>query len=164
MKRDWTLRRAERADAPHMASVVADAVWGLTGNAYTAAQKRAWVNSVRSDYFETLIALEQHDIWVAQRKEGVVAFGALHVDEVSYLYVSAACAGQGLGSQLLTLLEQTARRCGATELFVRSSLNARPFYERHGFKLVGRLMLVREGIAMPSLEMEKSLRSLQPGQ
>lgn len=157
MYKEYALRRAQSGDAPHMASVLADAVWGLTGDMYTKVQKQAWINSVRSEYFQTLIALAQHDIWVVQRENDLVAFGVLHVDEVSYLYVRAAWAGRGLGSRLLNVLEQTARRRGVGSLFVRSSLNARPFYERHGFTLTGRLIFVREGVAMPSLAMEKTL-------
>ena len=66
MPTNWTLRPARAADAPHMAAVLADAVWGLTGDTYSAAQKQAWVNSVRSEYIQSLIALAQHDVWVAE--------------------------------------------------------------------------------------------------
>jgi len=154
---NWTLRPARAADAPHMAAVLADAVWGLTGDTYSAAQKQAWVNSVRSEYIQSLIALAQHDVWVAEGAGDLLAFGALHVDEVSYLYVRPSCARRGLGSRILGVLEQAARHRGAPRLYVRSSLNAQGFYQRHGFHVVRHLILVREGMPMPSVEMAKRL-------
>lgn len=157
LQNEWTLRRAVDDDAHHMFAVLVDAVKGLTGGEYTLAQQTAWVNSVSREYFSSIIALEQHDIWVAEWSDQIVAFGALHVDEVSYLYVRSAYANKGLGSHLLHTMERTAFRRGERRLHLRSSVTARAFYERHGFAVSQRVMLVRSGVRIPSIVMEKDL-------
>lgn len=154
----WRIRKAVEKDAPEMYEVLVDSIRGLTGGEYTARQQRAWINSVGREYFRTMIALEQHDVWVAEWSDGgMLAFAALHADEVSYLYVRSNYVGLGLGTQLITRMERTARRRGERKLYLRSSLTARGFYERRGFRVVREVMLFRQGVYLPSVVMEKDL-------
>ncbi len=154
----WSLRRAALADAPYIAVLVAAAIEGLTAKEYTPAQRAAWIGCVSSDYFRTLILLDQYDVWVATDDGRTLSgVGALHMDEVSYLYVHPRAARMGLGSLLLARLEQSALRRGVTRVHLRSSLTARPFYERRGFRVVRACMLRRGGVDIPCILMEKEL-------
>ena len=66
---------------------------------------------------------------------GNVAWGWLEVDD---LWVSDEFRGKGYGSQLLRRLERMGadRGAGASRL-TTFSFQARPFYERHGYRVVG---------------------------
>jgi GNAT superfamily N-acetyltransferase len=63
--------------------------------------------------------------------------GWLHV---RFLWVDEALQKQGYGSQLLVAAEEEGRSKGARNVFVETfSFQARPFYERHGYRVFGKL-------------------------
>ena len=59
---------------------------------------------------------------------------------VSVLWLDDAVRGQGLGTRLLGLAEDEARRRGCHHAFLdTTSFQARPFYEKCGYRLWGQL-------------------------
>jgi len=77
---------------------------------------------------------------------GTVAWGWLEVDD---LWIREDLRGGGRGSELLRRIEAEAARRGATRsrLFT-FSFQARPFYERHGYRVVGTMDDLPPGGAM----------------
>ncbi|MGH2807508.1 MAG: GNAT family N-acetyltransferase, partial [Actinomycetota bacterium] len=58
--------------------------------------------------------------------------------EVNLLWVHESERGNGTGSRLLTAIEDEARARGCTRMVLDTfSFQAKPFYERHGYELVG---------------------------
>lgn len=96
-------------------------------------------------------------------------FGDVRFDPPEYLneptdsgvravYVDPAYAGEGVGSTLLERLEVTARDRGLASLGLHSSVNARPFYERHGYVVVEEITFEFGGkVEAPAIEMRKDL-------
>jgi GNAT superfamily N-acetyltransferase len=68
---------------------------------------------------------------------GGVWGGWLHIE---ILWISDAYRHLGRGDQLIRAAEAEARAFGATGAYVETfSFQARPFYERHGYRIVGRI-------------------------
>jgi len=68
---------------------------------------------------------------------GVVWAGWFHLD---YLWVADEYRHHGYGDQLVHAAEAEARAFGATSAYLETfSFQARPFYERHGFRVVGEI-------------------------
>jgi len=68
----------------------------------------------------------------------IVGVGTLHSEgEVKQCYVTPEALQKGIGKRILGKLEYRARQIGLKELRLNSSLGARSFYERNGFKLAG---------------------------
>jgi len=64
-------------------------------------------------------------------------WGSFYVD---MLVAPDGARGQGLGSDLLTQACEEARRRGCTTIWLDTfAFQARPFYERHGFRVFGQL-------------------------
>lgn len=63
----------------------------------------------------------------------LVGVGALSGDEIRRLYVHPDAQGAGVGSALLTALEQAARAAGRTSLRLDASPSSVGFYVRHGY-------------------------------
>ncbi len=62
---------------------------------------------------------------------------------------------EGIGSKLMTTLEDEARRRGVTGIILHAQLYALEFYKKHGYVPVG---AVFEEAGMPHLEMHKKLQ------
>jgi GNAT superfamily N-acetyltransferase len=77
---------------------------------------------------------------------------------VRAVYVDPAVAGTGVGSAILEHLEAVARDRGLDSLGLHSSVNARSFYEAHGYEPVTELTF-EFGVEVegPSVEMCKDL-------
>jgi predicted GNAT family N-acyltransferase len=71
-----------------------------------------------------------------------LAVGRLHFNstdeaQVRYMAVAPEAQGKGLGGILLRALETRAREQGATSIVLNARENARRFYERHGYVVIG---------------------------
>ena len=71
-----------------------------------------------------------------------LAVGRLHFNttaeaQVRFMAVDPAARGHGLGATILQELERRARAAGATSIVLNSRDDARPFYQKHGFAVVG---------------------------
>lgn len=157
--RRYNIRTAVVEDASDLYAVFADSIRMLTCEQYTPRQQVAWIQSAGPEYFRSLIALDQYAVWVGLDATGQVAgFAVLHHDDLSYLYVRPASARRGLGTCLLRKAEMAAVGQGIATLHLRSSLTARPFYERNGYRTVEEVVLYRQGVAIPTVVMYKHLR------
>src|ERR687885_17589 len=68
---------------------------------------------------------------------GVIAFMASTPEMISQLYVHVGHQRKGIGSMLVNMAKRRSR--GRLRLFTfRVNKSARRFYERHGFKVIGR--------------------------
>ena len=85
-------------------------------------------------WFEEVV-LPSHDVWTVDRRGEAIALLVLRHEWIDQLYVDPGSTGEGIGS---TLLEQ-AKGCSPDGLKLwtfQSNMNARRFYERHGFVVV----------------------------
>ena len=82
---------------------------------------------------------------VARERSGVVVGGLLGQTNIGWLFVSALWVaasrrGRGLGSALLTAAEAEARRRDCVGVYLDTySFQAKPFYERLGYRVFGEL-------------------------
>jgi GNAT superfamily N-acetyltransferase len=125
---DYTTRLATAKDAAAIADVFISSLRLLTflPILHTAEENLDFVRNV---------ILRDCVVTVAERRAAVVAFLALHAEEVRFLYVHPDFIGTGAGS----LLMEAAKRSGvdALELWCfQANLRARRFYEKHGFKAI----------------------------
>ncbi len=68
---------------------------------------------------------------------GQLIWGWLHIDT---LWVTGQQRGQEIGSHLLAALEQEARQRGVTQAVLETtSFQARDFYRKYGFEVVGQI-------------------------
>lgn len=71
-----------------------------------------------------------------------LAVGRLHVNspeeaQVRYMAVDPSWQNQGLGARILTGLEHHARAVSVKRIVLNARDKAQPFYERHGYRVIG---------------------------
>jgi putative acetyltransferase len=159
-----SMRRAGFQDVNALLRLIDAAVEHGCREHYSPAQRRA----VFLTYAESLFVdvLGPYDTIIAERQpndvEDIQIVGAAQLDpaggRLRALFVAPALQGQGLGRVLLSGVERLARARGLRFLEGAMSLNAVPFYRRAGFQARrGPEHLVRAGVVVPILDMQKSL-------
>jgi putative acetyltransferase len=155
------VRAARREDRRALRDVHVASVRGLGGEAYDEQVVDAWVGDeerdpgqyrVEGDDVAFLVAVddggeESADVTDATSNapDEVVGFGELRVGEpeeydveadaeIRAMYVAPDYAGEGVGTALLDELESRARERDVESVVLTASLNAVPFYERHGYE------------------------------
>lgn len=96
----------------------------------TAAQR--WADAAPPNRMQ--LALELHDVWVAELDGAVVGWVEVGSDHIAGMYVHPEHAGQGIGSVLLAHAEAEIQAAGYTAVRLDASWNAEKFYLRHGYQ------------------------------
>jgi len=100
----------------------------------------------------------QGQTFVAQIDTIPVGFMSLEPDgHLDLLYVHAQHQRQGIASALLSRVESAARDQGLTRLFTESSITARAFFERRGFRMIAPQRVSMRGQEFINYRMEKAL-------
>lgn len=75
------------------------------------------------------------DVYGVRSNQALVAYIAVgKKSHISQLFVAARQQRQGLGKLLIQFVEQQAKERNVSQLTVRASLNAVPFYKKCGFE------------------------------
>jgi putative acetyltransferase len=80
--------------------------------------------------------MAERDVFVCHTGEHIVGTIALGGDRLRSLFVEPGLQQAGIGARLVAHLEAHARKVGVSELKLSSSLTARGFYERLGYRLI----------------------------
>ena len=84
-------------------------------------------------FFSTHV-LTHDTVWVAESSDEIVGFCAFGDGWLNHLYVQPSLHRSGIGSALLRI---AIRECDSLKLWVfQQNVQARTFYESHGFALV----------------------------
>ena len=152
-----TVRAWHDGDARATLDVFRRAVHGTARHDYSPDQLAAWAPQ----------DLDLGD-WAARRREAgtvvaevdgrIVGLTDLGPSgHVGMLYVDPSVARTGVASALLEDVVATATARGLRVLTTDASLTARPFFERHGFVVVGQRHPVRDGVRMTNVAMRRDL-------
>lgn len=157
------IRTAKKCDTKHIYTIHTDAIRELCSECYNRDEISRWIARQYPEKYEPFI--EKEVMFVATLDNQIVGFG--HVEkfdddtsEVCGLFVSPACARKGIGSLLLQFLEEKAKADGYQNMRLKSSQNAKGFYEASGYKTIQKVDCHCAGDqALCCILMTKSLRS-----
>ena len=135
------IRLATEVDVPTMYSIHTSSIRECCSTHYTSEEIADWIE--RQSPHKYMPFVQQQSVYVAEELGEVVGFAQLgpgedeRSGEVKALYVSPSATRRGVGSLLLSFLEQQALSRGWTVLVVNSTMNAVDFYTSQGFAAVG---------------------------
>jgi GNAT superfamily N-acetyltransferase len=136
----FLVRPATAADAPAAAAVLRDSITKLCAADHRndAATLAQWLADKTPERFLYWLSREDQYTIVAEDGAGTAGVGRLHRSgEVRLCYVRPGVQRRGVGTAILVALEARARTWGIARLVLGSTLGARAFYERHGFRSDG---------------------------
>ena len=135
-----TIRFAEPSDADAAVDVLRRSITELCvadhqGDGDTLCQ---WLANKTPQHFLAWLADRDQVCMIAEENGALVGVGLIHRDgELQLCYVAPGAQRRGVGKALCLALEGEARRCGLRELRLQSTVTARAFYERMGYRTAG---------------------------
>lgn len=120
--------------------------------------RKPWGHSIEEDDLDH----EANDLLLgAFASERLIGFGTLvwlegDTAQARYMAIDEAWRKHGIGSRILSALEETARSANKSKMILNAREKAIPFYEKHGYKVTGEL-IVPPFIPIPHALMEKEL-------
>ncbi|CAN7598826.1 GNAT family N-acetyltransferase [Caballeronia sp. LjRoot34] len=149
------IRRYEAADLDAVISVFLRSVRGVASRDYDAGQIAAWAQVDRDVWSRRRL---DRPTWVGLI-DGVIA-GFIDLESsghIDMLFVDPASQRRGVASALLDAVENAARMQRLAVLDTDASITARPFFERHGFRVIRSQDVVLRGQWLTNFRMEKQL-------
>jgi putative acetyltransferase len=150
------VRRAMPEDAVAICDLHKASVRDLCAAAYSSEQIEAWLAPRVPDDYRKAMTVGGETMFVAQCAQRIVGFASIKTSMLIGLYVDPD-GGRGAGRILLQAAEGQARSDGVAVLSLQATLNAVPFYKRHGFSLDRHGTVLRGGRELPVVEMSKTL-------
>lgn len=123
------IRDYELKDLDEIVNLFKTTIFEVNISDYTLEQVKAWVDVDRDQFNDNLAKSYAR---VISNHEQIVGFG--NIDDKGYIdlfYVGADYQRQGVGQKLLHDLEKSSNY---TSFMVNSSITAKPFFEKMGYK------------------------------
>ena len=151
-----TLRPGRPEDADALGAVMFTAI--RSGHSpYSDAQRAAWLPTPNSgDAWRA--RLGGQDVIVAEDKAGPVGFMTLSpAGYIDLAYILPPARGRGVFDRMLHRIEADAKTAGLRRITTHASLMAEPAFSRHGYRIVQRETVIRDGQSLDRAKMSKRL-------
>jgi len=150
------VREYREDDAGPICRLFYETVRSVNLRDYSPQQVRAWAPEVPAAWHGRMSG--RHTL-VAEGDDGLAGFLELEENgHLDMLYCRRDRVARGVGSRLYAAAEEMAGELGLDVISTEASITARPFFERRGFRLLRRNLVVRHGVELVNLSMEKTLR------
>jgi putative acetyltransferase len=125
-------RQATLNDANRLFDLRRQSIIKLAAKGMSIEKTARWAEELTVAGMERKIC--ELEIWVAEVSEKVVSWGAIRGDQLEGLYTDPQFASQGIGTELLRMLEELMQRRGISAVRAEASSNAEAFYLRRGYE------------------------------
>jgi len=147
------IRRYDAADLDAVIGVFLRSVREVASRDYDAGQIAAWAKADRDVWSRRRL---ERPTWVALLDDVIAGFIDLESSgHIDMLFVDPASQRKGVASALLDTVENAARGQRLAVLDTDASITARPFFEKHGFRVVRSQDVALRGQRLTNFRMEK---------
>ena len=151
------IRVGSRDDVDTLIQLFHDSVHRGAAGDYTPAQLFAWAPTV-IDKAQWAKKLDSQTVWIAELEGAAIGFVTLDKpDYVDMLYVHPDHLRRGVATRLIAHAQKLAVRLRAKRLRTEASVTARGFFEKHGFQMLEKQIVLRNGQNLTNFRMEKRL-------
>ncbi|MEI6193537.1 MAG: GNAT family N-acetyltransferase [Verrucomicrobiota bacterium] len=150
-------RQYEPADLPQVIEVYSTSIRCLAAAYYTADQLAAWAPAI-PDVARWQQRLDLLHTFVAEEKGVLAGFASYEKNgHLDLLFTHPEFVRRGVATQLYLKVESALRAAGVPGMFTEASLAARPFFERHGFRLEAEELVECRGARLRRFRLHKQI-------
>lgn len=144
------------ADAQAVYSLHMRAILETCAPAYTPDVIREWISSITPEgYLKNQAKGESFHVALTQTGQAI-GFSGWKSGTLCGLYIHPDFQGTGAGTALLKAAEDEAATRGTPITKLVATLNAMPFYRRHGYRVTTRSATTQNGVKIPRYYMKKA--------
>ncbi|CDA94200.1 gCN5-related N-acetyltransferase [Prevotella sp. CAG:1320] len=151
------IRRLAAQDIPEMRKLFRATVLTVNSKDYTKEEVEDWASCGDSvEHWKKLLAKNDY-IGALDGQGGIVGFSSMNAEGYLHsMFVHKDWQGKGMATLLLSEVEKIARRYGVHKISVEVSVTARPFFEKHGYKVVKEQKAKANRLYLTNYVMEKT--------
>lgn len=151
------IRRLAAQDIPEMRKLFRATVLTVNSKDYTKEEVEDWASCGDSvEHWKELLAKNDY-IGALDGQGGIVSFSSMNAEGYLHsMFVHKDWQGKGVATLLLSEVEKIARRYGVHKISVEVSVTARPFFEKHGYKVVKEQKAKANRLYLTNYVMEKT--------
>lgn len=154
-----SIRAASPADLESIRALHSRSIGEVCSSDYDGDQIAAWLGALEPDRYPAMLAT--HHVIVAEDDGTIVGFGMADLDSaiLNAVYIVPSRLRDGIGSRLVSAIEEAAHGAGMGRLDLNATLGAVSFYESLGYVPDGpSLNELPGGVSVPCVAMHKSLQ------
>lgn len=146
------IRRYQTSDCKEIMELFYNTVHKINSQDYTKEQLDVWATK-HMDLKKWNRLFEKHYSIVAIENGVIVGFGDIDVTGyIGHLFVHANYQRKGIATIICNQLEKSI----LGDIITHSSITAKPFFEKRGYKVVNEQQVERKGILLTNFVMKKS--------
>lgn len=149
------IREASKADCRKICYLIKKNAQYVQENNFSEEQVKAWQKVTTSKMMRQL--MEKGKVFCAFKNNRLIGTIALVDNKIVSFYVSYSKRNLGIGGQLLSYLEDYAKKVGVQRLQLNSTPSAKLFYEGKGYQPVKMVIEKILGVPFEETLMEKQI-------
>ena len=151
------IRNAKATDAEAIVQLVMDTIKKINACDYSDSQITAWINFQSVERIKKNIGMG-HYIVCTDEKGEIFGVGSRVADQIHALYTAPDHVNQGIGSALLSRMEEDAKSEGINALEFLVTITALPFYMNRGYtRIADAFWTLPNGISIDVAKMKKEI-------
>ena len=152
------LRRAVIADMEQLKALYFNTILAVNSKDYSKIQVNVWAST--ADRTESLLRrIQEQNFYVAFNDEELIT-GFASLENNGYLdmmYVHKDFQRMGIATLLICQILKQQKKLNLTILTTEASITARPFFEKHGFVVLGEQVVYIKEIPLSNYRMQCAL-------
>ena len=156
------LRPYDSMDCEEIIKLFQETVHTVNARDYEKVQLDVWATG-REELAQWDSSLKNNVTIVAEENGSIIGFGDMdRKGYLDHLYVHKDHQRKGIAAQILEALENEAVFHDTPAFTTFSSITARPFFEKMGYRVMYRNTVIREGVELINyfMKKEKEIRAL----
>ena len=145
-------------DIPEMRELFRTTVLTVNSKDYTKEEVEDWTSCGDSvAHWKNLLAKNDY-VGAIDRQGKIIGFSSMNAEGYLHsMFVHKDQQGKGVATLLLSEVEKIARKYDVHKINVEASITARPFFEKHGYKVVKEQKAKANRLWLTNYVMEKAL-------
>ena len=155
---EYPIRQATEQDIPALQELFHNTVLYVNSKDYTQEETADWASCGNSmEHWKELLA--KHHFIVALDNQGkIIGFSSMNAEGYMHaMFVHKDRQGKGVATRLLAEAEKMAREYEVQKIWAEVSITARPFFEKHGYRIIKEQKAKANRLYLTNYVMEKTI-------
>lgn len=154
-KHQWKIRKAILDDVPVLKSLYRDTIENVCAGDYDPEQIQAWSSNMERTGSMAKKIESQHFFVAKSDEEDIIGFASFEEpDYLDMMYVHKDFQYQGVGDSLMRVIREKASELGTSKIISDVSITAKPFFGKHGFRVLKKQTVRIGDIELNNYKME----------